>query len=96
MLPLTLVACRAIGEGFPHVSSFISFASWYSAEIAPQLRDRLAAFKAPGGANIIMAVLQVRVSMLRSGGYFGWGLVHSNCSLFNHMWVPLIASCSRL
>jgi hypothetical protein len=41
------------------VSAFISFASWYSAEIAPQLRDRLAAFKAQGGASTIMAVLQV-------------------------------------
>lgn len=58
-------ACyRAIGEGFPHVSSFISFASWYSAEIAPQLRDRLPAFKTPGGANIIMAVLQARALWL--------------------------------
>jgi hypothetical protein len=54
-------ACyRAIGEGFPHVAAFISFASWYSAEIAPQLRDRLAAFTTPAGANVIMAVLQAR------------------------------------
>lgn len=58
-------ACyRAIGEGFPHVSAFISFASWYSAEIAPQLRDRLPAFQATGGANIIMAVLQARALWL--------------------------------
>jgi len=58
-------ACyRSIGEGFPHVSNIISFESWYSAEIAPQLKDRLAAFKSPGGANIIMAVLQARALWL--------------------------------
>ena len=63
-------ACyRAIGEGFPHVGALISFPAWYGAEIAPQLRDRLAAFTAPGGLGgapnaTIMAVLQARALWL--------------------------------
>lgn len=71
-------ACyRAIGEGFPHVSGLISFPAWYGAEIAPQLRDRVAAFTAPGGGGggggaggaggaggVIMAVLQARALWL--------------------------------
>lgn len=52
-------ACyRCIGEGYSHVAQYINFSTWYSSEIAGQLRGNLQLFVA-GNSDIFASVLQV-------------------------------------